>query len=219
MIDILITDDHPIVRQGIRQILEDDPEQRFGKIDEASGGPELFERLAQGKYQVVTLDISLPGRSGLELIGEIKKLSPKTAIIMISIYPEEQYALKAMKLGASGYLTKASAPDELISAIVKISNGGKYITSALAEKITSSIFNETDQPLYESLSARELEVLRLLSGGLAINKIAEKLSLSPKTISTYRERILVKLNLSTTAGLIRYAIENNLTEKKDNPAL
>jgi two-component system, NarL family, invasion response regulator UvrY len=213
MINVLITDDHPIVRQGIRQILEDDHDQRFGIIAEASGAKELLENLAKGKFNVVTLDISLPGRSGLELIPEIRKISPATAVLILSIFPEEQYAVRALKLGASGYLTKSSAPQDLISAILKISEGGKFITPSLAEKLTLDMLNDYEKPLHESLSAREMEVIRLIASGLSINEIGEKLSLSPKTISTYKDRILLKLKMKSTAALIRYALDNNLTEK------
>jgi len=133
MIRVIITDDHPIVRQGIRQILEDDPDQRFSVIDEASDSTALLEKIFHNVYDVILLDISLPGRSGLDILPDIKKRSPDTKVIMLSMYPEEQYALKALKTGASGYLTKSSAPEELISAVFKVSNGERYITSGLAE--------------------------------------------------------------------------------------
>jgi len=214
MINILITDDHPIVRRGVRQILEDDVHGRFSHIEEASSGKEMLDKLQSIAFDVIILDISLPGRSGLELIGDIKKYKPVPAIIILSIYPEEQYALKALKLGASGYLTKASAPDELIDAVVKVSQGGRYISSSLAEKTTFNLIEEKEVPLHEKLSARELEVLSMLSAGKMMSSIAEELSLSPKTISTYRERILIKLNLRTTSDIIRYAIKEGLSEEK-----
>lgn len=213
MIKVIITDDHPIVRKGIRQILEDDKEDRFGVIEEAGDGPELLQRIDKEDFDIVLLDISLPGRSGLELLSDIRKLKPKVHILVLSIYPEEQYAIRALKLGASGYLNKASAPDELISAIIKAKSGGKYISSVLAQRISLDILEERESPLHEKLSARELEVITLLSSGLTLSKIAEELSLSPKTISTYRERILEKLNLNTTSDLIRYAINNGLSKQ------
>ncbi|MBK7628143.1 MAG: response regulator transcription factor [Bacteroidales bacterium] len=214
MIRILITDDHPVVRRGIRQLLEDDKEERFGKIEEAGSGKELLEKLNLSDFDVVLLDISLPGRSGLDLLVDIKKLKPALKVVILSIYPEEQYALRALKMGAAGYLTKASAPDELISAVIKASQGGRYISASLAEKITSNLIEDSDSPLHEKLSVRELEVLSLLATGKTMSNIANLLSLSPKTISTYRERILSKLKLKTTSDIIRYAIKEGLSEEK-----
>lgn len=211
MIKVIITDDHPIVRKGIRQILEDDQDERFGFIDEAGDGAELLHKLDNDDFDLVLLDISLPGRSGFEVLTEIKKYKPKVNVLILSFYPEEQYALRALKLGASGYLNKASAPGELISAIIKAYNGGRYISPSLAQKITLNVLEEKETPLHEKLSARELEVITLLSSGMTLSSIAEKLSLSPKTISTYRIRILDKLNLTTTSDLIRYAISNGLS--------
>jgi DNA-binding NarL/FixJ family response regulator len=214
MIKVIITDDHPIVRKGLRQILEDDRDERFSLISEAGDGTELLQKLEKEDFDIVLLDISLPGRSGLEILSEIRKKKPKVHLLVLSIYPEEQYAMRALKLGASGYLTKNSAPDELISAIIKAYNGGRYISASLAEKITFNILEEKEGPLHEKLSARELEVIALLSSGKTLSQIAEKLSLSPKTISTYRERILVKLNLKTTSDIIRYAIKEGLTNDR-----
>jgi len=210
MISVLITDDHPVVRRGIRQILEDDPKDRFGTIAEAGNGKELLEKLHSSDFDVILLDISMPGRNGLELIVDVKKIKPLVAVVIISIYPEEQYALKALKLGASGYLTKASAPHELIDAVVKASQGGKYISASLAEKIASILVDEEEIHLHEKLSVRELQVISLMASGRTMSSIGEELSLSPKTISTYRERILVKLNLKTTSELIRFAIKKGL---------
>ena len=210
MIRVLITDDHPIVRQGIRQILEDDREQRFGLIEEAANGNELLEKIGKTDFNVILLDISLPGRNGLELLCDLKRLTPETAVLILSIFPEEQYAIRALRLGAAGYLTKASAPEELIAAVVKASEGGRYITSAIADRITSDFFTDNEKPLHEKLSVRELEVITLLAMGKTLSSISAELSLSPKTISTYRERILSKLNLKTTSDLIRYAIKEGL---------
>jgi DNA-binding NarL/FixJ family response regulator len=210
MIKILITDDHPIVRQGIRQILEDDKFQRFGLIEEAVNGKELLEKIKTTFFDIILLDISLPGRSGLEILGEVKKIARTTAVLILSIYPEEQYAIRAIKLGASGYLNKASAPEELIEAIIKVSEGGRYLTSSLAESIAMNFFNDVDRPLHDKLSVRELEVITLLAEGKTLRNIATDLSLSPKTISTYRERILEKLKLKTTADIIRFAIKEGL---------
>lgn len=212
MISVLITDDHPVVRRGIRQILED--ENWISIIDEAGSGKELFERMKERKYDVILLDISLPGRSGLDLISQIKKTQKSVAILMLSIHSEEVYAIKALKFGASGYLTKSSAPEELISAIHKVSAGGRYISASLAENLAESLLSESEPELQQLLSARELEVLGLLATGKSVARIAVELSLSPKTISTYRARLLYKLKLSTTADLIRYAILENIKEEK-----
>ena len=210
MIRIIITDDHPIVRQGIRQILEDDRDQRFVVIDEATDSSDLLEKVLHNVYDVALLDISLPGRSGLDILPDLKKRSPNTRVIMLSMYPEEQYAVKALKSGASGYLTKSSAPEELISAVVKVSNGEKYITSGLAEIITRNFFYGSGEHPHDLLSTRELEVIKLLASGNKLNQIAGILALSPKTVSTYRSRILEKLNLKTTSEIIRYAFNNNI---------
>jgi two-component system invasion response regulator UvrY len=210
MIKILITDDHPIVRQGIRQILEDDKFLRFGLIEEAVNGKELLEKIKTTVFDVILLDISLPGRGGLELLSDVKKIAPTTAVLILSIYPEDQYAIRALKLGASGYLTKASAPEELIEGIIKVSEGGRYLTSSLTESIAINLFNNDNIPLHNRLSIRELEVITHLAEGKTLSNIATDLSLSPKTISTYRERILVKLNLKTTSDIIRYAIKEGL---------
>ncbi len=211
MINVLITDDHPIVRRGLKQLLEDDKDERFGIIEEAESGKELLKALASGHFDVILLDISLPGRNGLELLADIQCLNPKVPVLMLSIYPEEQYAIRALKLGASGYLTKASAPEELITAIFKVSQGGRYISASLAEKITMNFISEEDSPLLDKLSVREIEVMTHLATGKTMSNIAIELSLSPKTISTYRERILTKLKLKSTSDIIRYAIKEGLT--------
>jgi two-component system invasion response regulator UvrY len=212
MISVLITDDHPVVRRGIRQILEDD--ERIGLVHEACDGKELFEKLNKQIYDVILLDISLPGRSGLDLIGQIKKTQSSTAVLILSIHSEEMYAIKALKAGAAGYLTKTSVPEELISAINKVSMGERYISGSLAKSMAENLISDSELPLHELLSSRELEVLSLLSEGKKVAQIASELSLSPKTISTYRERLLEKLKLHTTADLIRYAIIEGITGQK-----
>lgn len=212
MIQVLITDDHPVVRRGIKQILED--EEWISLIDEAGSGKELFERMKEREYDVILLDISLPGRSGLDLIRQIKKTQQSAAVLMLSIHSEEVYAIKALKYGASGYLTKSSAPEELISAIHKVSAGGRYISASLAEKMAETLLSESEKPLQQLLSSRELEVLGLFATGKSVAQIAVELSLSPKTISTYRERLLEKLKLKTTADLIRYAILEDINNIK-----
>lgn len=204
MIKVLITDDHPVVRRGIRQILEDD--EKINLIHEARDGKELIEKIMDQEYDVILLDISLPGRSGLDMISQIKRIQQKAAILILSIHSEELYALQALKEGASGYLTKSSAPEELLSAIHKVSRGERYISSSLAEKLAENILSNGDKPQYLFLSARETEVLNLLGTGKTVSQVATELSLSSKTISTYRARLLEKLKLHTTADLIRYSI-------------
>jgi two-component system invasion response regulator UvrY len=208
MIKILITDDHPVVRRGIKQILEED--ESITIIDEASDGKELVQKIVNDEYDVVLLDISLPGRSGLDLISQIKKIRQKTSVLILSIHSEEMYAIKALQFGASGYVTKTSAPEELITAVHKVSRGERYISQTLAEKLTDNVLNELEKPLNQLLSAREMEVLHYLASGKTIADIASELSLSSKTISTYRERLLEKLKLKTTSDLIRYSILEEL---------
>jgi len=210
MIKVLITDDHPVVRHGIRQILESCKE--ISLIDEAGDGGELLKKILSTDYSVVLLDISLPGRSGLELLKDIKKIKPSLAVLMLSIHPEEQYALRALKTGASGYLTKSSAPEELITAVRKAANGGKYITQSLAESIAWDFDSEQEKPLHHKLSDRELEVMCLMAKGKSIREIADDMAVSPKTVSTYRERILSKMNLHSNSEIIRYAIKNGLVD-------
>lgn len=212
MIKVLITDDHPVVRRGIRQILEDD--ERISLVHEACDGKELFDMLKIQTYDVILLDISLPGRSGLDLISQIKRTQQSVAVLVLSIHSEEMYAVKALKSGASGYLTKSSAPEELISAVYKVSKGERYISVTLAETLAERLLTDSEKPLHQLLSSRELEVLRLFSRGKKATQIASELSLSPKTISTYRERLLEKLQLKTTADLIRYAIIEGISEHK-----
>ena len=210
MIRVLIIDDHPIVRQGIKQVLDDCYDIKV--VDEACEGNELIKKIVEKDYDVILLDISLPGRNGLELLREIKSLKPKLHVLMLSMYPEEQYAIRALKLGASGYVVKSSVSDELISAIRKAAQGKKYITPSLAEKLAFNIDVDTDKPLHYNLSDRELEVMCLLASGKTLSNIANELSLSSKTISTYRERIMEKMGIKNTAEIIRYAIKNKLVE-------
>jgi DNA-binding NarL/FixJ family response regulator len=209
-IKVLITDDHPIVRNGIKQILNDCSD--INVVCDVSNGHELLNELKTITVDVILLDISMPGRNGLSYIKEIKNIKPEVAVLMLSIYSEEQYALRSLKLGASGYLTKSSTPDELITAIRRVAQGKKYITTILAEKIAMDIGNVHDKPAHNLLSDRELEVMCMLANGKSNSDIATELSLSPKTISTYRERILEKMDLKSTAEIIRYAIKESLVD-------
>jgi two-component system, NarL family, invasion response regulator UvrY len=213
MIKVLITDDHPVVRRGIRQILEDD--EWIEKVEEAGKGKELLEKLREEKFDVILLDISLPGGNGLDLIGQIKKIQPSASVLMLSIYSEELYAIKSLKFGASGYLTKTSAPEELLTAVHKVSKGERYISLSLADKLADDLLTKSEVQIVQSISARETDVLILLAAGKTFTQIATELSLSPKTISTYRARLLIKLKLKSTSELIRYAIMQSLSK---NPA-
>jgi two-component system invasion response regulator UvrY len=206
MIKILITDDHPVVRKGLKNILETCPDIKV--TGEAGQGSELLEKLLHDDYDVILLDISLPGRNGLDMLNEIKSINKNIAVIMLSMHPEEQYAARALKLGASGYLTKSTDPCELIMAVKRAAMGKKYITAILAEILASN--NDYVKPLHKRLSLRELEVMCLFAKGKSPSEIAEELSLSIKTISTYRKRILIKMNLKNTSGIIRYAIKAGL---------
>ena len=210
MIQVLITDDHPVVRHGLKQILKKCHD--IETVDEASESSEMIKKIIENDYHVMLLDISMPGRSGLDVLKDIKNIRPDLAVLILSVHSEEQYAIRALKLGASGYLTKLSAADELISAVRQAAQGKKYITSAVAEKIAFNYLNGENKPLHQTLSAREYEVMCLLAEGNTLNKIARKLSLSVKTISTYRKRILIKTRKKSTAEIIHYAIKEGLVE-------
>ncbi len=203
---VLIADDHGIVRKGLKEtLLEFDSHLQ---IEEAETGEEALQKFHNGFYHLVLLDISLPGIKGLEILKLVKKESPNTDVLIISMYPEDQYAIRALKTGASGYLTKSSASTELVSAITKIWQGGKYITPSLADKLAV----ENPDNTHENLSNREYEILTLIGNGLSPKDIADQLKISTKTVAVLRERILNKLNMKTTADLIRYAVKNNLVE-------
>ena len=208
MIKVLIADDHAVVRQGLIQILSGIPDMTVA--DEAANGQEVLDKARTGSYEVVLLDITMPGRSGFDILKDLKHSQPNLPVLVLSIHSEEQYALRTLKAGAAGYLTKESAPEELVSAIRKVVGGGKYISPGLAEKLAFSLETADDRLPHETLSDREFQVLRLMAGGKTTKEIAEELALSVKTISTYRSRLLLKLKLNTNAELIQYAIQNDL---------
>ncbi len=210
MIKILIADDHPIVREGLRQIIEVATDMVV--TDEARNGEEVLERIKENDFDVVILDISMPGRSGLDILKEVRKERPELSVLILSIHPEEQYGVRLLKAGASGYLTKESAPEELVNAIRIISQGRKYITSSLAERLALKLGDDFEGPLHENLSDREYEVMYMIAKGMTIKEIAEKLFLSVKTISTYRYRILGKMRMKSNAELIRYALKLGLVD-------
>ena len=206
----LITDDHPIVRRGVRELLEE--EQLCSEICEVRTGEEALEAVRRQPWDLMILDIALPDKHGLEVLKETKLLQPSLPVLMLSLYPEKEFAMRAIKAGASGYLTKQSAPSELLAAVLRVLQGGRYITAALAEQMASVIETGVDGSLHARLSDRELQVLRLLGQGKSVSVIAEELCLSVKTISTYRARILEKLSCESTGELIRYAIEARLID-------
>lgn len=208
MIRILVADDHAVVRQGVIQILADVNDMAVK--DEAQNGSEALKKVTENEYDVVLLDISMPGRSGLEVLEDIKARRPKLAVLILSMHPEEQYAVRALRAGASGYLTKASAPQELIGAIRKVAGGGKYVTSSLAEKLADEMEIDTEKLPHERLSNREHQVMLMLASGKSVSDIADDLCLSVKTISTYRTRVMSKMGLKKNAELTLYAVHNKL---------
>jgi len=210
MIKILIADDHAIFREGLKHILAECPDVKVAA--EARNGQEVLEKIWNEKYDMVLLDISMPGISGLEVLKQLKIEKPKLPVLVLSMHPEEQYAVRVLRAGASGYLTKESAPDELITAIRKISQGRKYITSSLAERLAFEMEIDSEKPLHEVLSDREYQVLRIIAAGKTIKQIAEDLSLSIKTVSTYRGRIMEKMKMKTNAELMHYAITHQILD-------
>ena len=210
MIRALIADDHAVVRQGLRQILLETADMVV--TGEAANGPEALERARAGGYDVIVLDITMPGRSGFEVLKELRLEDPALPVLVLSMHSEEQFAVRLLKAGASGYLNKESAPEELVKAIRKVVSGGRYVSPRLAEKLAFEIDSGSDKLLHETLSDREFQVMRMMASGQTVKEIAAELALSVKTISTYRARILDKMNLHTNAELIHYAIQNQLIQ-------
>ena len=212
MARILIADDHAVVRRGVKQILEEEPGLKV--LGQATNGYEVIQNIQEKNWDILILDITLPDRNGLDVLKEVKSLRPDLPVLILSIHPEEEFAVRALKLKASGYVAKGSVPEELVLATKMILKGHRYISPSLTEKIASylELDNDIEKSLHERLSKREKEVLIMIASGKSITDIAEAIYLSAKTVSTYRKRILEKLNLKTTAGLIRYAIENCLVD-------
>lgn len=210
MLKICIADDHAIVRKGLKQILSETPDLVVS--GEAATGQELLRKVAKGDFDVVLLDISMPGRNGLEILKELRAERPRLPVLILSVYPEEQYAVRALKTGAAGYLTKESAPEELIAAIRRISLGKKYVTSSLAEKLAAYLETDLEKAPHESMSNREFSIMVRIGAGKSVTEIANELTLSVKTISSYRSRILKKLGLKNNAEIMKYAIRNGLAE-------
>jgi len=210
MSKILIVDDHAIVREGLKKILN--CFAGIEEIEEACNGKETLEKIRKKEFNIVLLDISLPDINGLDILKQIKKIRPNLQVLILSIHPEERYAIRTLKAGASGYLTKDRAPQELVKAVREILKGRKYITSSLAEKLVQNLEDKTKKPLHENLSDREYQVLCLIASGKTVKEIAKELYLSEKTISTYRTRILEKMKMKNNAELIYYAIKHGLVD-------
>jgi DNA-binding NarL/FixJ family response regulator len=204
---ILTIDDHEVVREGVKGLFA----AGLAEFGEARSGAEAINLIRDSEWDIAILDISLAGRSGLDVLKEIRQLRPKLPVLMLSMHAEDQYAMRAFKAGASGYISKASSRDELRQAVLKVIKGGRYISPSMAERMVFDI-SSSDKPPHEQLSDRELEVLCLIASGRTVGEIATSLSLSDKTISTYRRRILDKMHLSTNAELTHYAIRNHLVE-------
>ena len=207
---ILIADDHSIVREGLKQYVKTLDEVKL--IDEAVDGNEAWAKIKDGSYDLVILDVSMPGMSGLDVLRNIKERNLQTRVLILSVHPQEQYAIHAFKLGASGYLSKDSAFEELTLAIKKIASGGRYIASAFAEKLAFNGYDSGTRTLHEKLSEREFQVMVMLAKGKSVTEIAKEIFISDKTVSTYRARILEKMGMKKNAELTMYAIKNNLIE-------
>jgi len=210
MIRVLIADDHPVVRMGMKHVLEKADDIVI--TDEAENGAEVLNKVSKNNYDVVLLDISMPGRDGLDVLRQLKEEKPDLPVLILSMFPEKQYAIRVLKTGASGYLAKKSAAYDLINAIRKVSRGGKYVSPSLAEQLAVYIEDETGKPPHETLSNREYQVMCLTCKGKTTKQIAEELCLSVQAISTYRARILEKMNMKNIAELILYAVKNHLVE-------
>jgi two-component system, NarL family, invasion response regulator UvrY len=210
MIKILIADDHAIVREGLKQIVSETTD--IDVKGEAINGQQVLELIKINEWDVVLLDIAMPGRGGIDTLKQLKLEKPKLPVLVLSMYPEEQYAVRAIKAGASGYLTKESAPEELIAAIRKVCHGGKYISASLAEKLAVRVGNEIEKPLHEKLSDREYQVVLMIASGKTVREIADELSLSIKTISTNRARALRKMGMKNNAEITYYVIKQELID-------
>ena len=205
---VLIADDHAVFRRGLKETIgESFPKATFG---EAKTAQETVECVRRQDWEIVILDISMPGKSGLDILDDVRRLRPKLPVLFLSMHPEEQYARRALKSGAAGYLTKDSIPEELKEAVRRILTGGRYVSATLAERLAFDLRKGADTPLHELLSTREFQVLRMIASGKSVKEIANDIALSVKTVSTYRARILQKTGMKTTAELIRYALQTQL---------
>jgi DNA-binding NarL/FixJ family response regulator len=208
VIKVLIADDHPVVRRGLRQILAETDDIHVG--GEVGSAEDVVRAVRDERWDVVVLDISIPGKTGIELIGDVRRERPETRVLILTVHPAEQYAVRAIKGGASGFLNKESAPENLTTAIRKIAGGGRYISAELAETLASVLAGESNGPPHERLSDREFEIMKLLASGKTVSEVAQGLSLSVKTVSTHRTRLLKKMDMKTNAELTSYAVRQGL---------
>jgi DNA-binding NarL/FixJ family response regulator len=208
VIRILVADDHSVVRKGIAQIVDEIPGMEV--TAEASTGEDALDLVRARPFDIVILDVTMPGRGGLDILKELKTESPGVKIIVLSVSPEEQYAIRSLRDGASAYLTKASPPEELVQAIKTVAGGARYITPSIADRMASYIEDSSQRPPHDFLSDRELQVLVLIGSGKQVSDIAKELNLSAKTVSTYRARVLLKMGMETNAQLIKYALQRGL---------
>ncbi len=210
MLNILIAEDYPLFRLGVKELLTDGLEAV--KVGECDNAHDLFELVRRKKWDALILDITIPGTTGTEALKHVKKACPTLPVIVLTMYPEDQYAVRMFKAGADAYLTKASAPEELVKAVKKVLAGGQYVSQSFSEKLVRLVFQQNDRLPHEILSDREYEVMRLLASGKTVSEIADSLHLGTTTISTYRARILEKLNLKNNAELMRYAVQQGVLE-------
>lgn len=207
---ILIVDDHPIFRAGLKETLAKESDVEF--VGEADNGHKALQLARKQRWDVVVLDITMPGKGGLEVLQELQREQPKLPVLVLSAHPEEQLALRLLKAGAAGYLTKDKAPQVLIAAVRKVLRGGRYISESLAEKAVQALASPTTKPLHEALSDREYQVMRMIASGKTIQEIGKECFLSVRTVSTYRARTLEKMDMKTNTDLIRYALQNKLVD-------
>ena len=210
MIRVLISDDHAILRRGLREILV--RELPGAVCGEAENAQQVLAEVQSQPWDLVILDVTMPGPSGIDVLRDLKRMQPKLPVLVLSMHPEDQYGKRVLKAGASGYMNKDVAPDELIKAINKVLGGGRYVSSALAERLARELGEDSGRPAHELLSDREFEVLRMIASGKMVTAIADELHLSVTTVSTYRARILEKMNMTTTAELMQYSLRNHLVE-------
>jgi DNA-binding NarL/FixJ family response regulator len=208
MIRVLIADDHTVVRHGLKQILSSDAQLQV--VGEAVNGDEVLRMVDALRIDALVLDITMPGKNGLDVLKELRRKHPQLPVLVLSMHPEDQFAIRILRAGASGYVTKESAPEELIGALRKVCKGTKYVSPQLAEKLAVFIEDDKRGPLHEQLSDREYQVMSMLALGKTVSEIADELSLSVKTVSTYRTRVLEKMKMTTNAELVRYALQNQL---------
>ncbi len=208
MIRVIIADDHAVVRRGLSQIINESPGMEV--VAEAEDGGEAIDRVRDTDLDVLVLDLNMPGRSGFDALNHLKAERPDLPVLVLSMHAEDQYAVRVLRAGASGYMSKESAPDELIRAIRRVASGNRYVSPAVAEILLTHLDGDTDTPLHERLSDREFQVMKMLAEGSSVKAIGASLSLSVKTVSTYRSRILEKMNMKSNADLTHYALKNNL---------